>query len=228
MAKFSHKESLNEFQQLIFTIYGVSNDRQFGIHDLTSNIERFTMRALKGIRKGDNNKIKINLLISLSYFMAVLNRLHIESEEVVWKRFPMLCSYCGKKPCACKKLKPKTRPSISRKSSLKPTTLAGFQQMFREIYPPETRTLEHAGVHLAEETGEVSEAIHNYMNTHTTKAFENVREEVADYISCTFGVANSAKIDVAAELEKMYEHNCHVCHTAPCSCTFTFIAEYRS
>ena len=228
VAKFSSKESLNDFQKFIDTVYGMPNDRQFSINDLVANQERFTMRALKGIRKGNQEGIRLNLLIAFSYFMAVLNRLHIDVEDVVWKRFPMLCSYCGKKPCACKKIKPKTRPVISRKSTLRPKTLAAVQKMFAEIYPAAGRTLADVGVHLAEEMGEVSEAIHFYMGGHTNKQFEEVKAEVADYVSCVMGVANSAGIDIAHELEKTYDNNCHVCHKAPCECSFTFVAEFKS
>ena len=228
MAKFSHKESLTDFQQFIDVVYGMPNDRQFSIHDLLSNQERFTMRALKGIRKGDLAKVQVNLLIAFSWFMAVVNRLHITIEEEVWRRFPMLCSYCGRKPCACKKIKPTVRPTISRRSSLRPKTLAGIQQMFAEIYPAAGRTLADVGVHLAEEMGEVSEAVHYYLGGHTQKQFEEVKKEAADYVSCVMGIANSAQIDMAKELAESYEHNCHVCKEAPCVCSFTFIAEFKS
>jgi len=100
--------------------------------------------------------------------------------------------------------------------------------MFNEIYPASSRTLAEAGVHLAEEMGEVSEAIHNYLGQHQQKQFNAVQLELADFISCVFGVANSAKIDIAAELQKMYKHNCHVCHQAPCVCKFGEVARIKT
>jgi NTP pyrophosphatase (non-canonical NTP hydrolase) len=97
--------------------------------------------------------------------------------------------------------------------------------MFQAIYPSQARSLEDAGIHYAEEMGEVSEAIHNYLGQHRKKLFSEIGLEMADYVSCAFGVANSANIDVATELEKLFYKNCHVCHKAPCVCSFTAISE---
>ncbi len=228
MAKFLENQTMAQFQELTRDIYEVSNDRLFSLPDLVSNQGRFTMRALKGIRKRNRNKLKTNLLICLSWIMPVANRLHIDVEAVVWQRFPAVCSYCGRQPCACDKLKPITRTKVSRKKSLKPKTLKDFQNMFALIYPPEKRTLFEAGVHLAEETGEVSEAIHCFLGEHKQKQFKTVENEIADWISCMFGVANSASIDIAKELAKMFSNNCHVCHQAPCVCSLSFVAKFKS
>jgi len=128
----------------------------------------------------------------------------------------------------CKKEKPTERARISRRPSRKPARLAEFQEMFRGIYPPETRTLADAGVHLAEETGEVGEAAHWFFGEHKQALFEKLENELADWVSCMFGVANSAGMDVAAELEQMYEENCHACHRAPCVCSFSTVGKFPS
>ena len=100
--------------------------------------------------------------------------------------------------------------------------------MFAEIYPPSSRTVAEAGVHLAEEMGEVAEAIHNYLGEHHLKQFNEVKIEIADFISCVMGVANSIGIDVAKELEAKYYENCHVCHKLPCVCSFSAVAALKS
>lgn len=100
--------------------------------------------------------------------------------------------------------------------------------MFAKIYPPAGRSLADAGVHLAEETGEISEKICAYLGEHKNKQFEEIKNELADWISCFFGVANSAKIDMAKELTKFYKNNCHICHKAPCVCNFSFVAKFKS
>mgnify|MGYP001613986278 CR=1 FL=1 len=226
--KFLNNQKLSVFQKLINDIYGLPDNRLFSLSNLLSNQQRFTMRALKGIRKNDREKLKYNLLIAFSWLMAVGNRLHIDVEEVLWRRFPMICSYCGNRPCICKKTKPDKRKVIKRKDASRPKTLSGFQNMFRMIYPPESRTLEHAGVHLAEEMGEVSEAIYVFSGEHKNNQFENIQSEISDYISCIFGVANSANIDMADELAKLYKRNCHVCHSSPCECKFSYISKFKS
>ncbi len=228
MAQFLKKHSLLDFQKFIESVYSLPDDRLFSLWDLLSHQERFTMRALKGIRKNNRKKLELNLLIAFSWLMSVANRLHIIVEDAVWRRFPMQCSYCGALPCACKKIKPKQRVKIIRKNSMRPKTLSQFQEMFSRIYPPSSRTLSDAGVHLAEEMGELSEAVLCFLGEHKHKQFVDLQNELADFVSCIFGVANSANIDMANGLSKMFYKNCHVCHKAPCECSFSLIAKFSS
>lgn len=216
-------QSLRQFQKTISAIYSLPDDRLYSISDLLTQMQRFTMRALKGIRKGNKEKLRTNLLISFAWLMPIANRMHIDVEDEVWKRFPGVCSYCAAAPCVCKKTHPKKRVTRDG-SAARPSTLRGFQEMFGVIYPPnhppESRTLADAGIHLAEETGEVSEAIHNFLGQHLGEQFHEIELEIADYVSCIFGVANSASIDIAPALSDMFSDGCHVCHKTPCECTF--------
>ncbi|MFZ2621329.1 MAG: hypothetical protein WAX85_02115 [Minisyncoccia bacterium] len=228
MYSFKKTGTLSDLQKFVSDVYSLPDDRLYSIWDLLTQQQRFTMRSLKGIRKGNIEKIKINLLISLSWAMAISNRLHINIEDEVWKRFPMLCSYCGKKPCVCKSIKATKRARVRVDNALRPHNLTAFQKMFNEIYPENGRTLAEAGVHLAEEMGEVSEAVHNYLGQHLEKQFSEVVLEISDYISCIFGVANSANIDMSKELSFAYNNNCHVCHKAPCVCKFSEVTHIKS
>lgn len=101
--KFKATQNISDFQKFIQDVYGLPDDRLFSLSDLVSNQERFTMRALKGIRKEDKEKLKNNLLIAFSFVFAIANRLKIDVENNLWKRFPYVCSYCRKVPCQCKK-----------------------------------------------------------------------------------------------------------------------------
>jgi NTP pyrophosphatase (non-canonical NTP hydrolase) len=228
MASFSQYQSIRHFQQVIKEIYGLPDDRLFSLENLLTNHERFSMRALKGIRKDNKRRQTSNLLIAFAWLIAIANRLHIDIEEDIWHRFPRLCSYCGHKPCVCKKEKIVNRIKIFRRNSQRPNRLADFQTMFDEIYPANDRTLADAGVHLAEEVGEVGETAHIYLGQHKQSQFDNVRLEMADWVSCMFGVANSADIDVAKGLEQMFQRGCHVCHKTPCVCNFSTVALYQS
>ncbi len=228
MAAFLKDGTIADFQAFNHVVYGRIDDRYYATWDLLNQQQRFTMRALKGIRKRDTEKLKLNLLVSMSFLMAIANRFHINVEEEMWRRFPTLCSYCGKHICACKTIKPRNRKEVVIDNRLRPKNMLGFQKMFAKIYPPAKRTLADAGVHLAEEAGEVSEAIHNFIGQHKMRQLEDIKLEIADYLSCLFGVANSAKINVAGELARMFKNNCHVCHKAPCTCTFASVTRYRS
>ncbi|EKD46211.1 MAG: hypothetical protein ACD_68C00100G0001 [uncultured bacterium] len=110
----------------------------------------------------------------------------------------------------------------------KPATLEGFQDMFNQIYPAEKRTLEHAGIHLAEELGEFSESLLTYRGGRKDDDFDNVKLEAADLYSCYMSVFNSLELSSAKELAKIFSHNCHQCNKAPCECSFTTITLYKS
>lgn len=228
MFSFKRNQSLEQFQEFINKVYGSTDDRLYSIWDLLTQNQRFVMRALKGIRQGGNKRLKSNLLISLAWLMAIANRLHINAQEEVWRRFPGACSYCGKRPCACKKIRPQKRAKILKIAYPKPKTLNELQKMFAKIYPQNPNGLSNAGVHLGEETGEISEAIHSYLGRHEQKHFDDIKYEVADFISCLFGVANAGKIDVADELAKMFYKNCHVCHKASCVCSFSEVVAIKT
>lgn len=226
--RFPVNETVSYCQSLISDIYSIPCDRNFSVSDLISQMDRFTMRALKGIRKDDRRKLVRNLLISFCWSMIFANRFRVDVEEILWQRFPMLCSYCGTRPCSCKRIKPKKRAKIFKNRALKPKRIVDFQKMFQEIYPAEARTLQHAGVHLGEELGEVSEAVHNFLGEHKKGQLMRIEEELADYLSCVFSVANSADINLAQGIHLMFEKNCFVCHELPCSCSFSTFSRFKS
>jgi len=228
MASIKKDTTINEYQDFVREVYGLNNDRYFNVGDMLTQIQRFAMRGLKGIRKDDREKIKINLLVSLSWFMSLLNQLHIKIENEVWKRFPYLCSYCGSCPCCCKEKHVKERQKVFVDESKRPKTLQDFQNMFNKIYPPEKRSQQDAGIHLAEELGEFSETILTYLGRHKDEDFGNIALETADLFSCFAGVFNSAGINLAEELSSMFSENCHDCKKSPCQCSFLEIMEYES
>jgi len=228
MPSINTNSRLKEYQEFIRIVYGLPNDRHFNSNDMLANVERFIMRGLKGIRKNDQAKIKTNLVIALSWFTSLMNQLHIDIEKEIWERFPYLCSYCGNCPCSCKKEKLTERQMIVTDNKKRPKSLSGFQEMFEKIYPSKYRTVEHAGIHLAEEMGELSESFLAYQGNRDKSDLDKIRLEAADLFSCLMGIFNSIKIDLAAELSNIFSNNCHVCKKAPCECSFIEIVNFKS
>lgn len=228
MASLNKNSTLKDYQDFIEIVYGLPNSRHFSSWDMLTNIERFIMRGLKGIRKNDKNKTKLNLIIALSWFMSLANQLHINVEDEVWKRFPYLCSYCAFCPCLCKKNKIKKRKRTTANKEKHPDTLQKYQKMFEKIYPSNKRSTEDAGIHLAEEIGELSEAILGYRGSHLESDFKKIRIETADLFSCFVGVFNSLKVNLAKELSVIFSNNCHACHKLPCKCDFASIVKFKS
>ena len=66
--------SISQFQHFIKEVYALRNDRHFDMPEMLTHIQRFAMRGLKGLRKGDIEKTKKNLLISFSWFILVSPR----------------------------------------------------------------------------------------------------------------------------------------------------------
>ncbi|MBN2585225.1 hypothetical protein JXA59_01060 [Patescibacteria group bacterium] len=223
---FPKDGSIADYQQLMRDIYDLPGDRNFSMSDILAQQQRFTMRALKGIRKGDMQQLRLNLLDAFSWSMTVVNRLHFNIEDVIWCRFPYQCSYCAACPCTCQTQKPDRRPKLLIDESKRPATLKDFQKMFSDIYPTNGRTLADAGIHWAEETGEMSEAIHAYIQEHRPDQLQSIADEVADFVSCIFGVANSAGIDVADGSAELFYKNCLACHNIPCTCSIEHINKF--
>ena len=157
-----------------------------------------------------------------------MNRLHIDLEKEIWNRFPYMCSYCAHCPCVCKTQKVKTRKRVVFNEKKRPKTLADFQNMFQAIYPSKTRSLEHSGIHLAEEMGELSEAVLQYQGLRKKEDLAKIAQEAADFFSCLMGVLNSMHVSVAKEFSTLFSHNCHVCRKAPCECSFIDITKFKS
>ena len=228
MAQVKKNTTIKGYQDFIQRVYGENNNRSFGRRDMLINIERFATRGLKGIRKQDTKKAKFNLLISFSWLMSLMNRFNVDLENEVWKRFPYLCSYCASCPCSCKAKKVKSRQKVLVNEKKRPKTLEEFQNMFARIYPPETRSLEHAGIHLAEEIGELAEVLLAYRGGHKEEDLKNIPLESSDVFSCFAGIFNSIGESMAKELFVIFSNNCHICKKIPCVCSFKTITEFKS
>jgi len=227
MASVNPEGSIQEFQEFVRQVYGIPNDRDFELADMLYNLQRFAMRGVKSIRQGNLEKAKTNILITLSWFCSTMTRLHIDVEDSLWERFPNACSFCGKMPCACKAEGIQVRKQIAAGSAQRPKTMKEFQQMFNRLYPPSERTVEMAFLHMAEELGELTEAVWTFKGEKQQCEFELIPREAADYLSTVFAIFNSMNVDTAEELAKMFRDNCHVCHKAPCACSFKFIRRFK-
>jgi NTP pyrophosphatase (non-canonical NTP hydrolase) len=111
---------------------------------------------------------------------------------------------------------------------MRPRTISEYQKMFAEIYPPSRRSLEHAGIHLAEEVGELSEAVLQFRGRHSEEDFNLVVLEASDLYSCMMGVMNSLGVDYEKELVGMFSKGCHICRKSPCVCDYQFVINFKS
>lgn len=217
-------DSCRDLQDANSATYAGPNAVFFDTADLLGNLTRFGMRALKGVRRYEPDKIGSNLIIATGWFLSTLNRMGVDLDDAVWQRFPYRCGYCRSCVCMCSG----TPAAACSESHERPVTLAEVQAMFRHIYPPELRSIEDAGIHMAEEIGEFQEAVLLYRGRHDSSDLVNLRDEAADVLSCLFGVWISMNRDAAAELREAYAYGCHACREAPCGCSYERISMYES
>lgn len=208
--------ALDEFQALNMEIYLVPNDRDFSNARMFSRLHHHITQILKAVRKEKYENIEYHLCMSFSWVVALLNRFHIDLATEMWKFFPGICPYCKTAPCSCKKERAKERQDVDEKTNGKPPTfLSDWQTMFAKIYP---NVVMVSAIHLAEEAGEVDEAIENYSATHDHLWFDKVAEELVDVVTNIFGVANCLKLDLADGLAGYFSQGCPKCHGVPCTC----------
>ena len=228
MQSITSSSSLRNYQDFVGRTYGPSNRRHFSVDEMLVNIGRFSMRGLKGIRKGDTKKVSENLIISLSWCTSLMDQLGVDIEQSVWNRFPNVCSYCGESPCACKAKKVQKRLHIKPDETRRPSTIGGLQKMFDMIYPSSRRTIEQAGIHLAEEVGELSEAVLRFRGHHRDADFDQIVLEASDLFSCYMAVFNSLPLDYHTELVKAFSDGCHACRKSPCECPYDYVLNFKS
>jgi len=212
--------SLTHFQKMNEEIYLLQNNRNYETADMVSRMHRYITQVLKAVRKEKTENAGFWLSLSFSWSLALANRLHIELESEMWKRFPGVCPYCNQPRCACKERAAERQELYLNPVHIaRPTSLNGYQWMFAEIYP--YNTLQDAVMHLAEEAGEVDEAIEHYTGTHDAKLFEEILIELVDVITNMLAVATCLRLDLATEMEKVFAEGCNQCHKTPCKCGFT-------
>jgi len=92
--------------------------------------------------------------------------------------------------------------------------------MFWRIYP---NFIQNSAIHLAEEAGEVDEAIRNHIATHDTTWFLKIVEELVDTITNIFAVASCLHISLADEMAEYFTHGCPGCKAIPCKCGYVTV-----
>lgn len=89
MAALRPDLTIREYQEFIEKVYGDTNVRHFSRRDLLTNVQRFLMRGMKGIRKHEPKRIATSLVISTGWLLSLMNRLHIDMEDITMETVPV-------------------------------------------------------------------------------------------------------------------------------------------
>lgn len=169
------------------------------------------------------------------WYCALANRLDVDIENSLWKKYPGVCPRCQLGVCGCtaplKEIDPIALNQIAEKNKgQKPRTLRQWQTMLGNIYrgPAVIKPQDRLAVvfsRMAEELGEVAEAIQmdSVIDNDVQAVIEN---EMADLCAWIFALANSLHL-VDPEMEgttladvtwNLYGGKCHRCMKVPCAC----------
>lgn len=210
-----------QLQADVATRYSVSNDRWFDHGQMTTNIVRYSMRALKATRRlddtGSAERLELNLAIAMAWFASCMNRLHLDIGACVAERFPGICPKCSSSPCCCGVPENYAREAAATSSD---ESINRFQGMFEVVYPPNRRTLPDAAMHYVEEVGEFAEAILIYRLRNRDEDIPQIALEAADLVSCALGVWNSLGTPASRAIHHIVGDGCHACGGSICVCSF--------
>lgn len=191
-----------------------------------------TIHDRKKKREGVN--VTDALCKALGWYFPLLAKLKIKSvEEIVFRKFPLVCPYCRMAPHqdgVCKQVRG-TATTLDHDSvnkfyqknwTSRPTGLDAWQRMFQSIYPRSVQEYGRSTIGLLEELGELAEAVRVF-DRHP-KYFLG---EAADTFSYIMGIANEHAINLAQqdkvfsfenEFLKSYPGLCTQCGSKVCVC----------
>ena len=89
--------------------------------------------------------------------------------------------------------------------------------MFWKIYPS---TVLVSAIHMAEEAGEVHDALHEYLQADVYKDhwFQTVVDELVDVVTHIFAVASCRDISLTESMVQYFARHCPGCRGEPCIC----------
>lgn len=223
---------------VISTIYGAKN-KELSFEYMYSFLTRKTAYLTREIVRtdgGDKSKV-INVYIeSLSWLMAISQKLEIDLELSFFSKFPTICPYCISSPCICSQThrKPEFTSNaraikeelFQKKNSLyhfgTPTIYA--PEMINKIYPSNKNIYNIFGgfyhsSRLFEELGELHEA---YTKLHEDKFYNknNINDELADILAwmlSLWGIIFKDK-DLGEAVDNYYINGCPSCNNKECIC----------
>lgn len=227
---------LDELYYLVAFIYGGQNARRNAYETFAHLVEACGMVAIDYRKKGRERFTTVEALCkALGWYFPLLAKFQVRSvEDLLFRKFPYVCPYCGLAPheeSVCKEARGKRaeidqnflRRAYLANQRRRPRTLDDWQQMFQAIYPRTAGESERNILGLFEELGEFAESIRVF--SASPRYFLG---EAADVFSYLMGIANEAAMREAAggrqpfSLEAAmlanYPGLCKSCGMAICTC----------
>lgn len=210
--------SIKQLMQLSADIYAVPNDRLYDLDDFFYYHQKWLLRYIDSRKKGQEEKMMKNLLASVAWYSAIVNRFHVDLEAVIRKRYPYKCPFCLELPCDCDKFANKKSKKTGRPTSRMPKTLTEWQEMVEKIYPSSELLFKNL------EILQRQDSLHQYFRLFRRQSGKRHIKDIdiasADYFVELIKIFNFLKKDLSREYQKMFKDGCYVCHRTPCECFY--------
>ena len=240
-AKFTPSQDLNVWVGMLHGLYGPTQNYSKTTYEIHTHLTEVCGVFAKQLFKKRDIEAAADFLPKLfAWGVALLKSMRPEQtdlEEIILRKYPGVCPYCGTYPCVCwngekPTLDPESvRANYFRNAPSLRRSANDFQLMFRKIYgdtwgEPEQGSdalqnrLRQPFVRMIEELAEIGEAIRFY---HLYP--ENFENELADFFAWWFGLVSCFPNDEGKEallaeqlLWAAYPGHCPHCDLFPCFC----------
>ena len=209
--------SITRLQKQNRQIYGLPNDRLYSVEDLLYYNQKFLFRYIAELEEKKSDAI-ISLAVSLSWFIALVNRYHLDLESELWKHYAYKCPKCLEIPCQCQRGDESPGQKTGRPPSLKPKNLRLWQEMFGKIYPQEK--INKINSRLLRSQDDLFYSYRFFAKERKKKYFREIERKSADYFALLLRAFNACDWDLSKILSKLFKNGCYVCHQTPCECNF--------
>lgn len=232
---YHREQRLNEWVDMLDAIYGGTQNYSKSLYQVHSHLTEVCGVYVKHYFKRHDHKTAATFLPKMfAWATALVVKIGPQNhdvEQLILRKFPGACPYCGERPCTCwKGQKPTLDGDAVRQLYYKNAASLGrspndFQLMFREIYGDSWVGAQGADpaakivLRLMEELAEVGEALrfhHLYP--------DNFANEVADFfawwfalVSCTLNDSGGTLL-AEESLWQAYPGICLNCQMLPCFC----------
>jgi NTP pyrophosphatase (non-canonical NTP hydrolase) len=236
LAQSSQPPRLDDLYKMVSSIYNDQNIGRSPSATFGHFVEVCGMLTMHDRRKRRESGLTVTdaLCKAMGWYFPLLTRMRVRSlEDLVYRKYPYACPYCGLAPhrdSQCKLVRGsgtfdhiRLRQLYRDNSGRRPLGLDDWQLMFQEIYPREADDRGRSTIGLFEELGELAEAIRVF-----DKHPMYFLGEAADVFSYLMGIANEHSLRLAqdqgdqfsfeSEFLKRYPGLCMQCGSRICVC----------
>lgn len=228
--------SIRDFQDNLSFMYDDKN-KERSVEYIYSYLSRNAAYLSRSVLR--EGKVEEFYIKTLSWLISLSNKLDIDLQDCLFKKFPDACPYCTAKPCECiqNHKKPSSpKPAYKIKETLdrlyggminapssRNKSIDSVVQMVNEIYPSNQAvwTIHGSFYHFTrifEELGEIHEAYSTYIKDESRKV--NLEEEIADFTAWFLSAwkIQNPQISLMERLRDYYISGCPVCKNEKCAC----------